>query len=158
MWVGAEGGGRVEAMNQDKFDAPQSSLGAAFMGALANNPVARIQNAINSRIGTNNAGSMDALNTSLSNTGFQNVGLLGSYPGFNAVSNVTNTGMTPQSGWGSYHGQTNQDDPRWEGPLTSVNTISNGNAEIEAQIEAEIESQANGGRGWGGVGEGGREN
>ena len=34
MWVGAEGGGEVEAMNLDKFDAPQSAAGAAFMDKL----------------------------------------------------------------------------------------------------------------------------
>jgi hypothetical protein len=50
-WVGAEGGGPREAYNRDLFNAPQSPLGAAFMGMLANNPVRRAQDAINIQLG-----------------------------------------------------------------------------------------------------------
>ena len=49
MWVGAEG--PDVAQNADFSSGPGSRLGTSFMNALANNPVTRIQNAINSSLG-----------------------------------------------------------------------------------------------------------
>jgi hypothetical protein len=180
MWIGAEGGGEREAMNLDKFDAPQSAAGAAFMNALANNPVTRSQNAINAQLGANKVGTAGypavVPQTMPAVAPFGTVGLPSTYGDLSLMgankavrdannkaaaiamlSNVTGP-VTGTTAWDSYHGQNLWDNPMWEGPLTQVNTISSGDAEIEAQIEAAIESQANGGRGWGGVDEAGREN
>ena len=49
MWIGAEG--PDVAKNADFSSGPGSLLGTAFMNALANNPVTRIENAINSSLG-----------------------------------------------------------------------------------------------------------
>ena len=110
MWVGAEGGGAREA-NWSGGGLSGGGAGGVpwqdtFMAPLGN------------KLGWNAAGtSAEARNFNAGNalTGFQNVGLLGDYPGFNMV-------------------------------------------EVDPEVAAEIEAQANGGRGWGGVDEGGPEN
>ena len=135
MWVGAEGGsGHAGYNDQGQSIDHQGNVidqgtpwQDTFMASLGN------------KLGWNAAGtSAEARNFNAGNalTGFQNVGLLGDYPGFNAVSNVTGpvTGNTP---WGAYHGQTNWDNPMWEGPLTRVNTISNGMVEVDPESETE---------------------
>jgi hypothetical protein len=51
MWVGAEGGGGAEAQNQVDFGVnPASGLGRSFMNALANNPITRLTNTLNSQL------------------------------------------------------------------------------------------------------------
>ena len=140
MWIGAEGGGAREA-NWSGGGLSGGGAGGVpwqdtFMAPLGN------------KLGWNAAGtSAEARNFNAGNalTGFQNVGLLGDYPGFNAVTspNVTRS-VISDPGLRTHPdlmGNIMWDDPRYEGPLTPVNTIAHGLIEVEPELGAvEIES------------------
>ena len=90
MWVGAEGGGRVEAMNLDKFDAPQSAAGAAFMDNLGKTVGAL----------TNPYGFVSAFNNAYNNTQPTSTWSNPNYAGYDATMGDT-AGTQPQVNWGA---------------------------------------------------------